>query len=502
MSASRALTTAITAALCAGCAASGSAVAPPDAALDAPPVAPPVVPPAAPAPPAPRAPAPAPTVRLPDSVDFQLPNGLRVFLVPSHEVPLVTLQVRVAGGSVEDPAGRQGAAALLAALLGKGAGERDAQAFQEAVDFVGGQFGVTPSQRWTSVSAEFLSADAGLGLDLLRDVLQRPRLDPQEFEKERGLAIDSIAAARDEPNAILGRYWTSWVFRGHTLARPVSGDENSLAALAIDDVRAAAARQLAPQRVWMAVAGDFDPAAMRREIESRFGAWARSDSEPPALPPPPQRKERGVLLVDMPDAIQTYFHFGNHGIDWSHPDYPARHLANTVLGGRFTSRLNTALRVESGLTYGAGSAFEDHLLGVFRVGTYTATDKTKPTFEMAESVYRKFVAEGMTAEELDSARSYVKGQYAPQTVETPDQAAGMILALEFDGLSRDVVNRFFERLDALTPGEVNRVIRERFPSEPLLWVVIGRAEVVRELAAKAGPVTEIPLAAPGFGPVR
>lgn len=440
------------------------------------------------------------SVRLPPSVDLVLDNGIRVFLVQNHEAPLVSFHLRLAGGSVEDPQGREGTAALLAALLAKGAGERDAAQFQEAVDFVGGEFATGISHRWTSISAEFLTEDTDLALALLADVLARPRLDPAEFEKERGMAVDALRAARDEPSDILARYASAWQFGAHPFGRAASGDETSLAAVTLDDVRSAARRTLAPGRTWMAVAGDFDPEEMRRRLEAVFGGWDVVSGPPSAPAAPTPRQGRRVLLVGMPGARQTYFRFGNLGIDWSHPDYPARHLANTVLGGRFTSRLNTALRIESGLSYGARSGFDDDRAGAFTVSSYTATATSREALELALAVYRRFREEGLTQEELDSARSYVKGQFAPDTLETADQAASMILALAFDGLPRDLVDRFFERLDAVTLDEVNRVIRERFPGDDLSWVVIGEPEVVRPVAAELGTLAEVPIDAPGFGP--
>jgi predicted Zn-dependent peptidase len=443
------------------------------------------------------------TVHLPASTDFRLANGMRVFLVPHAKTPLVSFQVRVGGGSVEDPAGKEGAADVLAALLSKGAGDRDAKAFEDAVEFVGGSFGSDAARRWISVSAEFLSRDADLGIELLGDALMRPKLDAKEFEKARGLAIDGIASARQEPNSIIGRYYGAWLFAGHPFARPTGGDEKSLAAVTLDDVKSAAARTLGPGRVWLAVAGDFDAAEMRKKLEARFGGWSAKTADPTPVPKFGGAKEIGALLVDMPGSLQTYFRFGNLGIDWSHPDYPARTVANTMLGSRFTSRLNKALRTDSGLTYGASSRFDDASQGAFVVSSFTATDVTRKTIDMAVDVYSKFVKDGMTQDELDSSRRYIEGQFATSTIETADQSASMILELEFDGLPRDLVDKYFERIDALKLDDVNRVIRERFPApDAMTWVVIGQADKLRDYVKEFGKVTECKLADPGFGPAR
>jgi predicted Zn-dependent peptidase len=441
----------------------------------------------------------APRKLLPDATEVVLPNGMRLFLVPDHEVPMVTFQMRLAGGSVEDPAGKEGATALLASLLTKGAGDRDAAKFDEDVEFVGGAFGASAGQRWITVSGEFMKQDADLALELFSDVLTRPRLDAAEFEKERGRALDGFATAREEPQAVIGRYWSNWVFGAHPLGRPSGGDEVSVRGLTADDVRAAAKRQLSPKRAWFAVAGDFDPADIRKRVEARLGAWTSDSAAPAALPEWKGTPGGRVLLVDKPDALQTYFFFGNRGFDWKDPDYPARFLANTILGGRFTSRLNKVLRTEKGLTYGASSGFDDDRFGEFLVSTYTETARSEECLTLAEQLYRKFLAEGLTAEELESAKSYLKGQYAPNNVETGSQQAHVILDLAFGGVPRAVVGDLFANLDAVTLEIVNRVVKERFPQK-LDWVVVGNAETCRPFLAKFGKVTECRITDPGWGP--
>lgn len=445
--------------------------------------------------------APAARAILPASTDFVLANGMRVFLVADHEVPLVGFALRFTGGTVEDPPGKEGTAALLAALLDKGAGDRDRERFQEDVEFVGGQFAASPAPRWLSLSAEFLKGDADLALELVGDAARRPRLDEAEFDKAKRMALDGLAVARQQPQQLMGRYWANWMFPGHPYARPYSGDEASVASLTLADVRAAAARLLAPQRAWLAVAGDFDPAEMRREIEARFGDWRPGESAAAPVPAPAATAGGSVLLVDKPDALQTYLQFGNLAFDRRDPDHAARSLANCLLGERFTSRLNIVLRTQRGFTYGAYSVFDDTRNGLFWVGTRgTAVATTAECLPLAESLYRTFVAEGITAEELASTKTYLKGQYGPG-FETGAQQAAAILDLEFDGLPRDHVDGFLARIDALTLDDVNRVVRERFPQR-LDWVVIGPAETCRPIVARFGKVTECRVTDPGFGPPR
>ncbi len=452
--------------------------------------------------PAPAAGAPPAAVRLPATEELVLPCGMRVFLVPDHETPLVALRVRLPGGGNQDTPALAGRAALVADWLRRGAGERDTLAFRRAVEDAGGVFDTYATARWIGIDAEFLAEDAPLAVSLLADVLLRPRLDAAEFAKSRDLALEQINVLRTEPNAALGNYWNAWLFGAHPWGNPAGGDEASLGG--DPDALRAAATEFAREttragNVWLAVAGDFDSVALRALLTEAFPGTGEP-LPPPPVPAVPQPRKGGVLLVDEPDSLQTYFTCGGPGFDRTDPDHAARHLANTILGGRFTSRLNRALRTEAGLTYGAFSRFDDVRGGAFWMHTFTQRARTAECVGMARRIYREFVEKGMTADELASARTYVKGQFAPDELETAAQSADWVLDLAISGLSRDFIDGWFARLDAVTLDDVNRVIRERFPREPLAWAFIGPAAVVRPIAEGLGEVTQIELSAPGFGP--
>ncbi len=440
----------------------------------------------------------APGVRLPAADAIVLASGTRLLLVPDVSLPLVSIHVRLPGGAFADPPGAAGRAALLAAWASRGAGERDAAAFRAAVESRGGRLTTYAAANWIGLDAEFLAEDLEFGLGLVRDVLERPRFDPVELGKARDLALARLQRLRTQPSGAVGSFWNAWLFGAHPWGSRSAGDEASLVRAADPDALRALWKELAaPPRRVIAVAGDFDGALVRRLLGG--GAPAA----PSALPPPPSApaiRRGGVLLVDHPEALQTYFRFGGAGFLRTDPDHAARVLANTILGGRFTSRLNRALRTAAGLTYGARSRFDDDRGGAFAVNTYTETATSAACIDLARKVYAEFVASGMTAAELASARTYVKGQFAPDELETPAQQAVWLLDLTLHGMSRDFIDGFFARLDAVTLEGVNRVITERFPQQDLAWVVIGRAAVLREIVAPLGDVTEVKLAQPGFGP--
>jgi zinc protease len=300
----------------------------------------------------------------------------------------VAFSARLRGGALGDPEGKEGLAALTAELLQKGAGPRDARGFAEAVDGVGGVLSVGADSEAIQLGGQFLSRDTDLMVELLADMLMRPRFEQAELEKTRARRVSELAASKDgDPRGVIGTYFHAFHFRAHPYGRPVGGSEASLPTLEREDVLAYAKAHLGADRLILAVVGDFDTKKLARKLEAALKGWGRASVPAPVAPPTPRTQGRRVLLVDKPDATQTYFWVGNTGISRTDPERVPVALANTVLGGRFTSLLNTALRVKSGLTYGAGSqVLRDTQPGAFAISSYTRTESTGQALDMALDV--------------------------------------------------------------------------------------------------------------------
>lgn len=445
---------------------------------------------------------PAGEVRLPPAEQFTLPNGARIALVEKHDTPLIAVTALVRGGALGDPPGKAGTASLAAGLLQKGAGGRDAAAFAAALEDVGAELRIGASTETVVATASFLARDQDLVLGLLADALQRPTLDPAEFEKLRTRAIQSIAAAKDsDPRQLIGVYGDAWLFGEHPYGRPVDGNETTLQAIGLDDVRNFLARQTGGDRLLMAVVGDFAPAEMRRRLERHFGDWQPVGQPTTQVAPAARVEGRRVLLVDKPGSTQTYFWLGNVGSSRLDPARDAQNLVNTVFGGRFTSMLNSELRIKSGLTYGAMSGF-DRLSqpGAFGMMSYTQTASTVQAIDLTLETLDRLHREGLSGDMLESARSYMLGQFPP-TIETNGQLARRYADLMFFGLGPEDVDGFAARLRALDEEAAKRAIATSFPTrDDLAIVLLGDAEVIREAAGRYGPVTEMKVSDPRFRP--
>ena len=442
-----------------------------------------------------------PNIRLPDYQAVTLDNGATLLLMPRHDVPLVAASVAVRGGALADPAGKEGTADLLGDMLSKGAGSRDALAFAQAVDGAGGSLSFGSSREAIVANAQFLAKDSGLMLSLLADALLRPTLQPAEFDKLRKRAIDGLANAKDsDPRQLIGLYASGWLFRGHPYGRPTGGDETSLAAIGLDDLKAFRREQMGGDRLIIAIAGDFDPATVTRQVREAFGGWGKAAGALPQATAKAREQGRRVLLVDKPGATQTYFAMANVGSRRGDPAEAAQDLVQTAFGGRFTSMVNTELRIKSGLTYGASSQVQrPREPGMVAITSFTKTETTKQAMDLAIATLDRLHRDGLDAATLQSARHYIAGQFAPD-LETAPQLAAQLVDLALYGEGRETVDGYLGKVAEATPAEVAAATTVFPRSGDLAIVAIGDASKIREALRTYGPLTEMKLTDPRFSP--
>jgi len=443
-------------------------------------------------------------VKVPPYERVPLGNGAVVLLMERHDVPLIAFSAVLHGGAVSDPAGGSGVASLLAGLLQKGAGARDAVQFAETVASVGGQIETSVSTESISVNGSFLARDQQLMVELVADLLQRPRLEQAQFDTLRARQIEFIRAAKESDlGALAPIYGESELFAGHPYGRSVDGSEASLAAIKHADLQRYYQEQVGADRLILAVAGDFKAAQLKQRISRAFSGWRKAGTALPPIPKAERVASRRVLLVDAPESVQSYFWAGNVAVAKSDPRRPSLDVTNTLFGGRFTSMLNTELRIRTGLSYSASSRF-DRLMqpGHWEMSSFTQTDTTIQALDLMLATLDQLHATGLDPKMVESGKSYVQGQF-PLALETSEQWAAQLATLEFYGLDRRYIDDYSQQLGTVTAAEAKKVIDEVFPpSTALAIVVIGNAGAIRDGLRKYGPITEMKLADPAFAPVR
>jgi predicted Zn-dependent peptidase len=439
-------------------------------------------------------------LKLPAHERRKLPNGMTLLLMERHELPLVSFHVVVSAGPVVDPAGQEGLASLTAALLRKGTTTRSADQFSSQLDFVGGQFNANVAADYATVSVQVMKKDAVTGLDLLSDALLNATFPQEEVEKLVQQRVDSIKSDKDQALAVLPRYFDAFLYGAHPYARPREGDEKSLPTITRDAVVKFYRAEYAPANTILAVVGDFDQAKMERDVSQRFETWTGRQAKAIELSDQADEVGKKLLLVDKPDSTQTYYSIGNVGVARTNPDRVAIRVVNTVFGGRFASMLNTELRIKSGLTYGARSYFDERKArGPFVISSYTRTETTAKAMDLTLEVLQSLHEKGFTQDDLELAKNYIKGQFPP-TIETSEQLASQLAQLEFYGLDEREINDLYPRIDAMTLADAQRVIREYYPLDNLVFVVIGKASEIGTVVRKYAPqVKTVSISEAGFG---
>jgi zinc protease len=426
-------------------------------------------------------------LKLPPYKKVKLKNGMTLLLMEQREVPIISFNYFIRAGSIADPAGKEGVASLTAGLLRKGTKTRNADQISGELDFIGGLLGAGATYDYTNGTAEFVKKDISKGLELLGDVLLNPTFPQEEVSKMLKQRIDNIKAAKDQAQGVISTYYNSYLYGSHPYGRPTGGDEKSLAAITRDDVQKFYQAYYSPSSTIMAVVGDFDSAEMERVITDKFGAWSAKAAPAVQLAEPQPVAGKKLLLIDKPDATQTFYQIGNVGINRTNPDRVYIEVVNTLFGGRFTSMLNSELRINSGLTYGARSGFDERKVrGPFTISTFTRNQSTEKAIDMTLDVLKRLHEKGITEDELKSAKNYIKGQFPPD-IETTDQLAALIAELEFYGLDESEINNYYAKIDSMTLADARRVIKQHFPLDNLVFVLIGKADEIGAATKKYAP---------------
>ena len=441
----------------------------------------------------------SPKLKFPAYTKSKLKNGLTVYLLEKHEVPLVSVAFVVKSGAVADPSTKEGVASATAALLRKGTPTRTADQVSEQLDFLGATFGADASPDMSRGRAEFMKKDAAEGLDILADLLQHASFPDSEVTKLLAQRVDRLRSAKDSAGAVLDAYFYGYLYGKHPYGRPDSGDENSLKTITREDVVAFHKAHYTPDNTVLVIAGDFSSPEMQKLVDAKFGGWTGKAAPAAAIPTPAAATGKRLLLIDKPDSTQTYYQIGNVGVARNNADRTYINVVNTLFGGRFTSMINSELRIKSGLTYGARSFFDMRkVAGAFAISTYTKNATTGQAIDKTLEVVKRLHDQGITQEELDSAKAYIKGQFPP-SIETAGDVANLLATLDYYGLDEREVNELYARIDSMDLATSKRIIQQYFPLDNLTFVVIGKASEIEPVVKKyAEKMDKKSISQPGF----
>jgi zinc protease len=421
-----------------------------------------------------------------------LGNGLRVMVAESHAAPLVAARLLVRSGADHDTPELAGLGSLTAELLDEGAGTRDGVRLAEDLGLLGASLGSGADWDASYVSIDVLSRHAGETLAIFADVARRPMFPPDALDRVRNERLAELIQQRDEPGSIAGRRFSALLYGTGAYGNTILGNPESVARIAIDDVRRFYATHFGPNDSSVVITGDVDPQRTIAEVTALFADWQPADV--PTRPPiTPQRFEAAhIYLIDRPAAVQSEIRVGHVGVHRATEDYFALSVMNALLGGVFNSRINLNLREKHGYTYGARSLFAfRRQAGPFVVSAPVRNEVTRDSVAEMLAELRRIRSGDVEEGELRDTKAYLMGVF-PATVQSASDVAGRLLDMELYDLPHDYFDRYRENIAAITKEEVERVARKYVDPDRAVIVIVGNAKQIREPLGDLGmPIHEI-----------
>ena len=435
---------------------------------------------------------PPPSLRLPPIDRRTLSNGLPVWVVELHKVPVAAVSLLVRSGSSADPAGKFGAATLTAAMLDGGAGGRSSLEIADEIDYLGASLSTGSSFDASVIRLQVPVARLQAALPIMADVVLRPTFPDRELERLRQERLTALLQTRDNPSALISMAFPRLVYGlTHRYGTPAFGTAETVRALTAADLRAFHGGHYRPDNAVLIVAGDVTAGGVLPLLESAFGAWkpAGAGVAVPSLPDVGPIKARQVFLVDKPGAAQSQIRIGWIGVPRSTPDYFPLEILNTILGGSFMSRLNQNLREQHGYTYGAMSTFDmRRSAGPFYAAAGVQTDRTA---EALKEFFNELngIVKPPSSDEVERAKNYIALGF-PGEFETTGDLSRRLEELFIYDLPPDYFSTYVERIRAVRPEDVHQAAQKYIRPDRFAVVIVGDASKVRASveALKLGPL--------------
>ena len=429
----------------------------------------------------PPAPAPSRPCAFPPFQHERLASGVGLWTIDVPDRDLVTVTLLMPGGSELDPPGLAGLASFTAGLRGKGTRKRTALEFAAAAEDLGAGISCSSSWEVATVGTTIRSEDADAGLELIAEAVLEPTFAEEEIDRARRRRLAEIDRRRSDPPSLARAAFARAVYAETPYGRKTIGDRETNQAITRSEIASFHESALAARSCHLIAVGNLSGGRVREAIEEKIERQLRScgrrfDDEPAGLAPPnPTTEGRRVVIVDRPDAAQTQLRIGHVGISRRDPDRIPIQVANSILGGKFISRLNLSLRERHGYTYGVSSSFSSRRgPGPFVIGTAVANEVAGAACREIVGELERLRGEPPDQAELDDARNYLVGVF-PYTLQTIQNLASRLETLAAFDLEHDEYERWPERIRATTRQDVHEVCRRHLLPDRLAVIAVGPA---------------------------
>ena len=415
----------------------------------------------------------APKVALPLAKRFRLPNGLTVLVVESHRLPIVSSTLVLRSGSSQDPSDEPGLAGFTSSMLDEGTTKRNALQIADELHALGATLNTGSSVDGSTIGCRSLKGNIGSTMSILSDVALHPAFPDKDITRVRDERLTSLLQQRDSPNQTASRMmWTALYGPSHPYGHIALGTSDALKKISRDDMQKFYQAYYTPQNAALVFVGDLTEADAKRLATDALGSWTGPPTETPRPSVGTSINSR-VVIVDKPGTPQTALRVAQLGLMRSDPDFEKLDLANTILGGLFSSRINMNLREQHGYTYGAFSSLsENRGPGPFLIGTSVRTDVTGASIEEIFKEVHGMVDKPVGEDELRMAKEATI-RTLPAQFQTTNATAGTIATLYLYDLPTDYYQTLPGRISIITADQVHAIAKKYFAPDRMLVIAVG-----------------------------
>jgi zinc protease len=401
------------------------------------------------------------------------PGGIEAWLVEEHSVPMMAMRFAFEGGSSQDPAGKEGVANFLTAMLDEGAGDLPSRAFQERMEDISMRMSYEEAKDAFYGNFETLTANRDEAAKLLKLALNKPRFDEDAVERIRQQLLAALVYAARDPDKVALETWYAAAFEGHPYARPANGTEATVSKISREDLEAYRKRSFAKDTLKVVAVGDIDAAQLGALLDEVFGSLPeKADLTPVALTDPVTGGRQTVVEMNVPQSVAV---FGLGAMPRKDPDFIPAFVLNQILGGGgFASKLMEEVREKRGLAYSVYTyVYPYRHASIFSGGVATRNEAIGESLEVIRDELKKMAEQGPSQEDLDSAKSYLIGSY-PLRFDTNAKIATQLLGLRMDGFGPDYVENRNAMVAAVTLDDVKRVAKRLLSTDDLIVTIVGK----------------------------
>ena len=431
---------------------------------------------------------------LPKPAEKTLANGLRVIVARSSSLPLVTADLTVKAGAWTDPQGLSGAAGMAANMLSEGTKTRSAKQIARQVEALGATLNSSASLEAASVTLNVMPDKLAVGMVIMADVARNPAFKVEELERQRSQALDGLRVAMQEPGQVASMAAAPVVFSGTSWGHVATGTPGSIARIKPADLAAIHRTWFRPDNAILVLTGDITAEQGFALAQKTFGGWAKPATPLARAPAVTPKARSRSIAIDIPGTGQAAVTLTKAAIPRSDPEYYSGIVANTVLGGGYSARLNAEIRVKRGLSYGASSRLlANGPTGSFRAAAQTKNESAPQVLDLIGAEMRGLAATPPSAEELKARKSVLVGSYG-RNLATTGGLADILGDLALYGVPLEEITRYTASVEAVGPAQVQAFAVRMFDPTSASVIVAGDATAFGEaLKAKRPDLEVIPI---------